>query len=52
MYKEISTQSPWGAILRLTDGTIINKNPDNPDYLEYLKWIEAGNTPEPADEPA
>ena len=25
-------------------------NPDNTDYQAYLKWVEAGNTPEPADE--
>jgi hypothetical protein len=25
-------------------------DPDNRDYQEYLKWIEAGNTPLPADE--
>jgi len=24
--------------------------PDNSDYQEYLKWVEAGNEPEPADE--
>ena len=24
--------------------------PDNTDYQEYLKWVAAGNTPEPADE--
>jgi hypothetical protein len=24
--------------------------PDNTDYQEYLKWVEAGNEPEPADE--
>ena len=24
--------------------------PDNTDYQEYLKWLAAGNTPEPADE--
>ena len=23
---------------------------DNTDYQEYLKWLAAGNTPEPADE--
>jgi hypothetical protein len=23
---------------------------DNADYQKYLKWVEAGNTPEPADE--
>jgi len=25
-------------------------NPDNTDYQEYLRWLEAGNTPEPAEE--
>ena len=24
--------------------------PDNTDYAAYLKWLEAGNTPQPADE--
>jgi len=23
---------------------------DNTDYIAYLKWLEAGNTPEPAEE--
>lgn len=25
-------------------------NPDNTDYQEYLKWVDEGNTPLPADE--
>jgi len=25
-------------------------DPDNTDYQEYLRWLEAGNTPEPAEE--
>ena len=24
---------------------------DNTDYIAYLKWIEEGNVPTPADEP-
>lgn len=24
-------------------------DPRNTDYQEYLEWIEAGNTPDPAD---
>ena len=29
---------------------VIPFDPDNTDYQAYLKWVEAGNTPEPADE--
>ena len=38
------------CIKRLSDGTLIPFDPDNTDYQAYLKWVEAGNTPEPADE--
>ena len=38
------------SVHRLTDNTFIPFDPDNTDYQEYLKWLEAGNTPEPADE--
>jgi len=28
----------------------IPNDPDNTDYQAYLRWLEAGNTPEPAEE--
>ena len=40
------TQS--GNFLRLEDQAVIPPDPANTDYAAYLKWVEAGNTPEPA----
>lgn len=37
------------AILR-SDKASVPFDPANTDYQEYLKWLEEGNTPEPADE--
>ena len=37
------------AILRIIDKTCIPFDPANTDYQEYLKWLEAGNTPEAAE---
>jgi hypothetical protein len=39
------------TILRLTDNAFIPPDGGNRDYREYLDWLEAGNTPEPAPEP-
>ena len=38
------------CIKRISDGAVIPFDPDNTDYQAYLKWLEAGNTPQPADE--
>ena len=51
-YKQISgsTGLQTDCIKRLSDGATIPFDPANTDYAEYLKWLEAGNKPIPADE--
>ena len=54
MYKLI--KSPFtgeiNSVLTERDGVRyqIPFNPDNTDYQAYLRWLEAGNTPTPAEE--
>lgn len=36
---------------RVADNALIPFDPANTDYQAYLKWLEEGNTPLPADEP-
>ena len=48
IYKNL--QSIESSILRTTDGACIPLDPNNIDYQAYLKWLDEGNTPEPADE--
>ena len=37
-------------VLRLADNAYIPFDPDNTDYQAYLRWLEEGNTPLPAEE--
>ena len=39
------------TILRIADNAFIPPDPANTDYQAYLRWVEEGNTPEPAPEP-
>ena len=36
-------------IINTTTGAYIPPDPLNNDYATYLKWVDAGNTPEDAD---
>jgi len=37
------------CVKRLADNAFIPFDPANTDYQQYLKWLEAGNKPLPAD---
>lgn len=53
MYQLHPTHPIFGeakSVRRLSDGAGIPFDPDNTDYQAYLKWLEEGNTPIPADE--
>jgi hypothetical protein len=51
MYKLIISlpSKQISCICRLADNTFIPFDPDNSDYQIYLKWLEEGNVPEPAE---
>ena len=38
------------VICRLEDEAYIPMDEANTDYQAYLKWVEEGNTPEPAED--
>lgn len=40
---------PATCVRRVDGDVFIPLDPANTDYQEYLKWLEAGNTPLPAD---
>jgi hypothetical protein len=51
LYKDVITNTVIG-VQKEQNGYLISIPiaEDNTDYQEYLKWVDAGNTPEPADE--
>jgi hypothetical protein len=52
MYKLSKYHNDIVGVVKQEDGYTksIPFDPDNTDYQAYLAWLEAGNTPTPADE--
>jgi hypothetical protein len=53
MYKLTNPVYPsteTNCVIRTSDNACIPFDPDNTDYQAYLKWLEEGNTPLPAEE--
>ena len=46
-----NSENIQSTVQRTSDGACIPFDPDNTDYQAYLKCIDGGNTPIPADEP-
>jgi len=53
MYQQLpdSMGQPAQCVKRLSDSAFIPFDPANADYVAYLAWVEANNTPLPADAP-
>ena len=49
LHKDIITGNDV-SVIRLIDNNCIPFDPANTDYQAYLKWLEEGNEPLPADE--
>ena len=52
MYKLFKLPLGDYCVIRLSDNAFVPFDTSNSDYQAYLKWLEEGNTPEPADEVA
>jgi hypothetical protein len=48
---QLNFKGELNAVLNADTLTSIPFDPANTDYQAYLKWLEEGNTPLPADEP-
>tara|TARA_R110000822_G_scaffold187658_1_gene326405 strand:+ start:908 stop:1108 length:201 start_codon:yes stop_codon:yes gene_type:complete len=48
----VDTIKKWNTVdgVSLDDELYIPVDPANTDYQAYLKWLDEGNTPQPADE--
>lgn len=49
-HRNIRTGELINGVIRLTDNAFIPFDPANTDYQAYLRWLEEGNVPLPADE--
>lgn len=52
MYKQLKNidgSISDSVVQRISDNAFIPFDPANTDFLEYQKWLEEGNTPEPAE---
>jgi hypothetical protein len=49
-YKLIKNDKSELTCIGRSDGWFIPLDPDNTDYQAYLRWLEEGNTPLPAEE--
>jgi hypothetical protein len=47
--KNASGDEVQTTVIRKEDNVLIPYDPANTDYIEYLEWVAAGNTPEAAD---
>ena len=51
LYKLWAPSLGQEKVIRLTDTAFIPFDPANTDYQAYLRWLEEGNEPLPAEEP-
>jgi hypothetical protein len=49
LFNDIKT-GELSSVFNIETNTSIPLNPANTDYQAYLKWLDEGNTPLPADE--